>query len=193
MSDPVAEFLAKQKRYMCDRLSASLTIEQCEQNRTREANIQKGINNVMQCEGCTGLGKAIEIKERVMATVKKCEECGEVKKIHAYGRCSKCLYKKYGKSMKPPQGDDLGSLSILGAKDDAEVIAEQIGAAANDVMPAATPFINPLLRPVHPRRIVLDLSAEPELWSWLQEWEVTTEHIIELLNEARGPGLMVIS
>lgn len=101
----VEEFLARQQRYVCERLAANLTVEQCESNRNRQANINRGINSVMQCEGCKGLGKAIEIKERVMATEKICLECGKLKKIHGYGHCAKCLYAKYGKAMKPPKAD----------------------------------------------------------------------------------------
>jgi len=168
----VEDFLAKQPRFECERLSAVLTLAQCEANRTRQPNLQKGINIVMACEGCAGLGKAVEIKERVMATHKECSECHKVKKIHSHGQCAQCLYKKYGKAMRPP-------------KDEAAVAAGpektlKQPAAASPAPPKHNPLLPP---PISSDQIVLDFTGHAELFSWLKEAEVTPDHIIELLGE----------
>lgn len=170
MSDPVAEFLAKQKRYVCDRLSASLTIEQCEQNRTRAGNAHKGINNVMACEGCAGLGKAIEIEERVMAKGERaCKECGEVKKIHSYGTCAKCLYKLYGKAMKPPV---IEASPVASPPPAAEQLEEQ----------QPGPAIMSLLHPAPTLSMVLDFSNDADIYRQLIEKGVDEDQIIGLLS-----------
>lgn len=197
----VEMFLAKQQRYVCARLVANLTIEQCEQNRDRQANIHKGINSVMQCEGCTGLGKAIETKEQAMPTVRACEECNKVKKIHAYGHCAKCLYKKYGKSMKPPkenrspspskQSKPAGPIKTPAVVSDKFIEPEKFQELLKkiDFVHTVTPSSNPLLPPAVECEVVLNFGGNKPLYDWLQEHEVTPDHIIELLDMAYNRGL----
>lgn len=223
----VEEFLARQQRYVCERLAANLTVEQCESNRNRQANI----NRVMQCEGCKGLGKAIEIKERVMATEKICLECGKLKKIHGYGHCAKCLYAKYGKAMKPPKADPAPlapakdpepakaaietalpetvlfdrPCAACGKKIEGEICSDECPfCMANPVtgelfkLPESsplqikktvTPSSNPLLPAAIECEVVLNFDGNKPLYDWLQEHEVTPDHIIELLDMAYTRGL----
>lgn len=48
--------------------------------------------------GCSGLGDTLGKK------VQPCKSCGEVVLLYSHGECSRCLYKKYGKPMKPMGG-----------------------------------------------------------------------------------------
>lgn len=235
MVDQVAEFLSKQERFRCERLSADLTMGQCEANRKRVANIQKGINPVISCEGCAGLGKAVEIKERIMPAksleeiasvkpwaVKVCTECKETKKIHGYGQCAKCLYKKYGKAMRPPKEDPSPSPLQKKAKltkgfevyacpecsktqerpigqtacpacgfdtaDGTPAVKEKV-AESLDVISTVKPSSNPLLPAAVECEVILNFSSNKSLYDWLQEEEVTPDHIIELLDMACNRGL----
>lgn len=60
----VEAYLATQKRYRCERLAANLTVEQCEQNRNRQRNLTADVWEVMSCQGCAGLGKAVQLASR---------------------------------------------------------------------------------------------------------------------------------
>jgi hypothetical protein len=239
----VEAFLAQQQRYRCERLAANLTVAQCEQNRTRGRNMTADVWEVFACKDCAGLGAAVQLEERTMAkeataatftklrqpfTPPACSECGEVKKIHGYGQCSKCLYKKYGKSMRPPVvADDSpkqkltvkevphrpevrifeGPCAACGRQLDGEFWADECplcmghpvtGAKFQEQEvsePEVAPVVasNPLLRANPGKQIILDLFDKHDLWAWLQESEIKPEHIIELLECARVPGIRLVS
>lgn len=112
----IEAFMAANQFYRCERLSANLTVGQCDANRRRKGEYGKpGLEKIISCEGCAGLGKAVEVQERLVSA-------------------------KPRKSRKAAAG------------------------------------VN--------RQIVLDMSGHADLYDWLQECEVTAEHIIELLKES---------
>ena len=65
MSDEVKKFMASKTFYRCERLNANLTVEQCAANRSRQTSFASQTVAIMQCEDCAGLGKAVEMIERV--------------------------------------------------------------------------------------------------------------------------------
>lgn len=221
MVDQVAEFLSKQERFRCERLSADLTTGQCEANRKRVPNIQKGINPVISCEGCAGLGKAVEIKERIMPpksldeiasvkpwAVKVCTECKEIKKIHGYGQCAKCLYKKYGKAMRPPKEEQAPTPLVKEAKPSkgfefytcpecSQVRERPIGQTecpACGYDPAAAESLDVSVecqerKPLHKLlsaspvlSLTLDFTNDAKLYAQLIEHGIDEDQIIELLS-----------
>lgn len=58
MTTSVEEFMAVQRLVRCEPMSAQITLERCQE-------LQKSSRYQFYCEGCTGIGKAIEIEERV--------------------------------------------------------------------------------------------------------------------------------
>lgn len=151
----VEEFLAGQQRYDCERLRATLTVAQCEANRKREPVI-------FQCSDCAGLGKAIEMEERMNSN--KCK-CGGVIFSKSSGECRPCYDKrKHGERKARKAGD--------------EIKAHAVSAA-----PPVPQKRNPLLPSLPAAHILLDLSDRPSLFAWLEQNSVTCDEIIELLNE----------
>lgn len=179
MSADVERFLASQKRYRCEPLSADLTEAQCKANRERS-----GFQEIFTCKDCAGLGKAIEIKERVtdMADdVKKykqrvCLKCKILKRHHGRGLCPNCYMAMSKEELEqyPPVGRESKNRTIQPVKQ--PTLAKPL------TIPVRIKN-NPLLPPPLEHQIILNFSDHAKLFSWLQEQEVTPDHIIELLGE----------
>lgn len=88
--------------YRCDRLSANITRQQCELNRTRGGNRFRGEGLIIfACEGCPGLGEAVEIDlDEVIMGRKQfygtCPTCGRenVQLTSSIGDCHRCYKRK---------------------------------------------------------------------------------------------------
>lgn len=194
--DDVERFLASQQRYRCERLSADLTVAQCEANRQRT-----GHTEIFACKDCAGLGKAVEISERRGEEMSKkltiCKSCGKECKSPGRGLCPKCYY--HDKKENPPQPPapkpicSVAGCQTLAAVNgkcrkyyDKDKWAARKGATIPPTAPSPVPPVptgNPLLASPPGRVIVLNFDANQPLYDWLQEREVTPEHIMELLNE----------
>jgi hypothetical protein len=84
----IEQFIANSKLFRCERLSANLTTAQCDANRSRYPVI-------FQCEDCAGLGKAVELEERMgYGKDKECVACKQIKPVMARGLCPSCYHKK---------------------------------------------------------------------------------------------------
>ena len=157
----VEKFLAQAKLYHCEPLRASITLEQCEANRSRSmeyGNLKK-LPKVYACEGCAGLGAAIKLEERTMAEA-KCK-CGE--KVFVEGQCRKCYDKAKWQNKKA---------SLKKVMDPTPMEAQDL----------PLPKVNPLLQAGSSRSIVLDLLHRHDLYNWIVQHEVSPDHIIELLE-----------
>lgn len=75
--------------YRCEPLSASITREQCERNRTRGRKSKFGTDLVIfACERCGGLGlDEVKIDLEAEMAKKICDVKGCTKIVHAHGKC----------------------------------------------------------------------------------------------------------
>ena len=92
MTADVAEFLAKQERYRCERLCADLTVQQCEQNRSRNKEYGKpGLSAIISCEDCPGLGQLVKLAQKIEGEEmpKTCEKINCSQPVRAKGLCQK--------------------------------------------------------------------------------------------------------
>ena len=186
----VEKFLSSQQRFECVRLSANLTVAQCEANRKRLTNHYTGTMEVFQCQDCAGLGKAVELKERIdMAREEICKHCKKSGKIHGRGLDQAC----YNELKKAGTLDDLYPMVGRNPHDHGAVNGQK-----KEPAPAAPPLSsnvksNPLLKQVSKdKQIMLDLFDKHDLWNWLQENEITAENIIELIDCTRIQGPMKV-
>lgn len=157
-------FLAQQKRFRCERLSADLTQEQCKAN-------QKRTPEIFQCQDCAGLGKAVEMEARMAEA--KCE-CGE--KVFASGQCRSCYDKAaYArrKAKKAVQVEDVDPAAIVKSPPTVKKLIELDNKKRNPL----------LVDPTFDRHVLLDLREHPGLYDWIQEEGVTMDNIIELLAQ----------
>lgn len=88
MTADVNAWLASQQRFSCERLSAALTVAQCEANRKRDPVI-------FACQNCAGLGTAVKTEVNVgYSKDQECVACKKVKPIMARGLCPACYHAK---------------------------------------------------------------------------------------------------
>ena len=95
---------------------------------------------------------------------RRCSCCGEIRKIYSYGQCAKCLYKQYGKAMKPP----------------AEVIATSyILSPVGDCHVSAKSILNLIPAVEFPVRV---LELPDSIWLALDERGVNNLMLVELIE-----------
>lgn len=91
------------KLFRCDRLSASISIEQCRKNKSGQPGRggRRGFPPRFACEGCPGLGDLVTInQEEIMAS--KCKNnCGKLAQHGKDGLCCTC-YSEKNKPAAPP-------------------------------------------------------------------------------------------
>lgn len=96
----IEAFLANQKLYRCERLSANLTKAQCETNRQRKPNFTTDVWDCAPCKGCPGLGEETDMSKRGT-----CTKCGrEDLTLPAEGLCGKCYVEKRNGESRPIPG-----------------------------------------------------------------------------------------
>lgn len=180
----VEEFLSTQKRYRCEKLSADLTLAQCEVNRTR-------VPAIFQCDTCLGLGRAVQMEESKTVfkwpADKLCSEPGCVAKKWRSGKCWK--HEPENVKHKEQQAKKV-------VKESAGRKAAAVKSALKPVTaPAPEPVkvkVNPLLSAVEndqiasPRHLVLDFTDHADLWAHMRDGEpgsvIHPENIVELLD-----------
>jgi hypothetical protein len=173
----VEAFLAQQKRFRCERLSADLTEAQCKANQVRTPEI-------FACIGCAGLGKAIQLEE-CMGYGKecKCVSCEQVKPIMERGMCPSCYNRKRAAGSLesiPKKSERTPPVKVKAAPVPVETVA--VAPVPSDI-PVYEPIKrNPLLPLVSDRVMELDFAERADLYDWLQANKVTGEQIMELLS-----------
>lgn len=104
----VEAFMASKTFYRCERLNANLTLAQCNANQKRVPNHYAGITTIFQCQDCAGLGKAVEMVERVKpAPVSK-------KRIKPANKVMTLDFSEHGELFKRMQAAECTTDDVIG-------------------------------------------------------------------------------
>lgn len=132
--DAIAQFLAKEPLFRCERLDASITQKQCAANKNRQENLSKDIWTCHPCKGCSGLtGEAIKSLEDLNMAHAVCIVKGCTKLAQKQGKCKAHLNGSTPRQarIKPdvPVVADKAPVEVSGAAF-ANAVVDHVGRAA---------------------------------------------------------------
>lgn len=167
----VEVFLASQQRYVCERLAANLTVAQCDQNRKRVTDVKRDIYKVTACEGCAGLGKAVELEERM-------DKCAGGARAVIKGQCRPCYDKAKHKERVAKKA---AAAVVVETPAETPVAVKTYPPAVLKMIEKEGKPIHRLLKPPPALSMTLDFSGDADLFAKLIECEIDADQVIGLL------------